>query len=228
MSILVGIRSRGRKMALAGGITALVLSAVPGGGLAQEEVVLTNGREEYQAYCATCHGEKGKGDGPMADLLTVAPADLTQLRKKNDGEFPFWRGEGSAGNPDDDVFPARVRVTLVLADEGPAAAWTRLARPLSAEAREAEVLDTARFEGAGPFVRIGREWVRTRVLGPAALRLEERGARGTAARAHPAGEEVQTGRSFSVEIELPAFREDWNLDALAPGGGASGEAGRRP
>lgn len=91
MSILRGIRSRGRKMTLAGGITALVLSAVPGGGLAQEEVVLTNGRQEYQAYCATCHGEKGKGDGPMADLLTVAPADLTQLRKKNDGEFPFWR-----------------------------------------------------------------------------------------------------------------------------------------
>ena len=27
----------------------------------------------------------------MSTILTVVPADLTQLRKKNNGEFPFWR-----------------------------------------------------------------------------------------------------------------------------------------
>jgi mono/diheme cytochrome c family protein len=60
-------------------------------GLAQEAVVLTHGKQEYLTHCATCHGLQAKGDGPLSTILTVAPADLTQLRKKHDGEFPFWR-----------------------------------------------------------------------------------------------------------------------------------------
>jgi hypothetical protein len=27
----------------------------------------------------------------MVDVLTITPADLTQLSKKNDNQFPFWR-----------------------------------------------------------------------------------------------------------------------------------------
>lgn len=91
MVISTCIQSWIRQTGFAGIVIAAVLWALPGNGLAQEAGVLTSGQQEYQTYCATCHGEKGKGDGPMADILTVAPADLTQLRKKNDGEFPFWR-----------------------------------------------------------------------------------------------------------------------------------------
>jgi mono/diheme cytochrome c family protein len=80
-----------QKKGLAGIVAATLLGVIPGVGLTQEEVVLTKGQWEYQAYCATCHGAQGKGDGPMSTILTVTPADLTQLRKKNDGEFPFWR-----------------------------------------------------------------------------------------------------------------------------------------
>lgn len=58
---------------------------------AQEQVVLTSGKLEYQQYCATCHGADGKGNGPMAELWKQPPADLTQLSKKNKGQFPFWR-----------------------------------------------------------------------------------------------------------------------------------------
>jgi mono/diheme cytochrome c family protein len=79
------------KKGLAAIVAATLLWAIAGVGLAQEEVVLTKGKREYQAYCASCHGMQGKGDGPMSTILTVVPADLTQLRKKNDGEFPFWR-----------------------------------------------------------------------------------------------------------------------------------------
>ena len=35
-----------------------------------------------------CHGVDAKGKGPLADQLKVAPADLTQLAKKNGGVFP--------------------------------------------------------------------------------------------------------------------------------------------
>jgi hypothetical protein len=61
-----------------------------GPGLAQEAEVTAAGKQEYQRYCRTCHGETGKGDGFMARYLTVTPADLTQLRIKYGGRFPFW------------------------------------------------------------------------------------------------------------------------------------------
>jgi mono/diheme cytochrome c family protein len=78
---------------LAAGVFAVVL--IDGGGSgrasAQDQVVLTSGKLEYQHYCATCHGANGTGNGPMADLLKTAPADLTQLSNKNRGQYPFWR-----------------------------------------------------------------------------------------------------------------------------------------
>ena len=58
---------------------------------AQEQVVLTSGKLEYQQSCAACHGPAGKGNGPMADLWKKPPADLTQLRKKNNDQYPLWR-----------------------------------------------------------------------------------------------------------------------------------------
>ena len=39
-------------------------------------------------------GAMAKGRA-RADLLRAVPADLTQLKKKNDGQFPFWRLYGT-------------------------------------------------------------------------------------------------------------------------------------
>jgi mono/diheme cytochrome c family protein len=47
------------------------------------------GSDEYRIACLNCHGAEGKGDGPMADLLTKKPSDLTVLAKTNGGEYPF-------------------------------------------------------------------------------------------------------------------------------------------
>jgi mono/diheme cytochrome c family protein len=35
------------------------------------------GKKLYGQYCATCHGEKGKGDGLAAQALPAKPADHT-------------------------------------------------------------------------------------------------------------------------------------------------------
>jgi mono/diheme cytochrome c family protein len=48
-------------------------------------------KDEYTASCQVCHGETGKGDGPMAGVLKTKPTDLTQLAKKHDGKFPFLK-----------------------------------------------------------------------------------------------------------------------------------------
>jgi len=50
-----------------------------------------SGKEMFKAYCAPCHGEKGKGDGPAASSLKTPPADLTALAKNNGGKFPAAR-----------------------------------------------------------------------------------------------------------------------------------------
>jgi mono/diheme cytochrome c family protein len=48
----------------------------------------SSGRQMYDAYCASCHGQGGEGNGPAAPALKVAPTDLTQLAAKNGGTFP--------------------------------------------------------------------------------------------------------------------------------------------
>ena len=47
-----------------------------------------SGQAMYKAYCATCHGAAGKGDGPAVSALKKRPADLTQLARKHNGKFP--------------------------------------------------------------------------------------------------------------------------------------------
>jgi len=46
------------------------------------------GRENFEAYCASCHGTSGRGDGPVALELLTPPADLTVLSRRNGGVFP--------------------------------------------------------------------------------------------------------------------------------------------
>ena len=46
-----------------------------------------SGQYLYRVYCASCHGDTGRGDGPVADL-GPRPADLTRLTAKQGGVFP--------------------------------------------------------------------------------------------------------------------------------------------
>jgi len=65
-----------------------------------QSVSLDLGEFEYMNSCAVCHGNEGDGKGPLADMLNVAPPDLTQLQQNNGGVFPvsaaFAIIEGSA------------------------------------------------------------------------------------------------------------------------------------
>jgi mono/diheme cytochrome c family protein len=51
------------------------------------------GKTLYGDNCQMCHGDKGQGDGPMADTLTKHPGNLSvkeRMAKLTDGEL-FWR-----------------------------------------------------------------------------------------------------------------------------------------
>jgi mono/diheme cytochrome c family protein len=49
------------------------------------------GAELFRAHCAACHGTGAEGDGPMTQVLAVAPPDLTALAAAEAGEFPMER-----------------------------------------------------------------------------------------------------------------------------------------
>jgi mono/diheme cytochrome c family protein len=63
-------------------VSAALLVAAPAHA---EEV----GRAEYREACAACHGMDGKGEGPLAGLMTVDVPDVTTLAAENDGTFPM-------------------------------------------------------------------------------------------------------------------------------------------
>ena len=82
------------------GLMLFLSMAVGGGTVSAEDVTMggskyriseTIGSDEYRVSCLHCHGEGGTGDGPMMELLTKKPSDLTVLAKNNGGDYPFVR-----------------------------------------------------------------------------------------------------------------------------------------
>jgi mono/diheme cytochrome c family protein len=49
------------------------------------------GADLFQAYCASCHGKGGRGNGPVAPALKATVPDLTVIAKNNGGKFPEAR-----------------------------------------------------------------------------------------------------------------------------------------
>lgn len=74
-----------RTLALAGLSLAGVLLASQ--AQAQTSAAAT-GDYLFRTYCAACHGESARGNGPLADSMRNRPADLTEIAKRNKGVFP--------------------------------------------------------------------------------------------------------------------------------------------
>lgn len=71
-------------------VALLALLALPPFAMAEENInpEIAWGKDIYMAYCAACHGESGKGDGPAAAGLKAFPPDLTYVSTRNGGDFP--------------------------------------------------------------------------------------------------------------------------------------------
>lgn len=48
----------------------------------------TDGRALFMQNCAVCHGEDGRGNGPMARAMKKAPANLTLISVRHGDQFP--------------------------------------------------------------------------------------------------------------------------------------------
>ena len=60
--------------------------------VASSDTVLAKAKTVYEENCLMCHGENGKGDGPMASMLKEKPTDLSDAKiigEATDGDI-FW------------------------------------------------------------------------------------------------------------------------------------------
>ena len=83
------------------------------------------GLADYQIYCASCHGQSGDGDGPVAAALPVKPA------KHNDGGY-------MNALSDDYLFK-------VIAEGGPAVGKSEMMAPWGGSLSDAKIRDIIAF-----------------------------------------------------------------------------------
>jgi hypothetical protein len=126
-------------------------------------------------------------------------------------EFALYRG--TPNDPSDDIFPSKIRITLVVRERGDGAAKTTLSRALNPDGSQMQLSDGSRFplnpkEGYC-FVFVGGEWIEYGERKGDTLVNLRRGARRTQAAAHRNGETVETGRTISFVVSALAYREAW-------------------
>jgi len=90
------MRSRAIPLLIGAAVLAVgLLMVLPSKGFGQNQDESPgaggSGEHAFQLYCSNCHGDGGRGDGPMALNLTVPPPDLTKLSARNGGVFPRER-----------------------------------------------------------------------------------------------------------------------------------------
>lgn len=96
---LVGLIA-GSRMAAAQQPPTPAVKAVPYAGIQS-----IDGKDNFAAYCAVCHGVDGKGGGPAAPAMKAHVPDLTSLAARHGGKFDgaaveyVIRGAGKAATP---------------------------------------------------------------------------------------------------------------------------------
>lgn len=65
----------------------IIALGAPANPVPADQASIDRGDELYHITCSLCHGDQGKGDGPVAIYLQNKPADLTSLgvQSLNDG-----------------------------------------------------------------------------------------------------------------------------------------------
>ena len=69
-------------------VAVILVGALLAPGVSAQAFEEYSGEETFQRFCASCHGEIGRGDGPVGSGLPISVPDLTLLRQRLGDEFP--------------------------------------------------------------------------------------------------------------------------------------------
>jgi len=79
---------------------------------------VASGKETFLKYCASCHGESGKGNGPAATAMKDPLPDLRTLAQRHEGKYPagyvsavvkFGKSMAAHGSEDMPVWGSRFK-----------------------------------------------------------------------------------------------------------------------
>lgn len=57
-------------------------------GCTPTPVRTVSGADTFQVHCASCHGPRAEGDGPVAATMNITVPNLRTLSQRNHGQFP--------------------------------------------------------------------------------------------------------------------------------------------
>lgn len=133
------------------------------------------------------------------------------LEKESLNTFPLALSKSSLNDADDDVFPRRVRVTLVLERDADDALDIQLLEDLSPSTTSLRMQPMRLLDRGSNFkyLKIGGEWIEwTEIRGDEVTII--RGVRNTEPTAHRLGTKIHIGTTYQRTIDIPVYRENWN------------------
>lgn len=133
------------------------------------------------------------------------------LEKESLNTFPLALSKSSLNDADDDVFPRRVRVTLVLERDADEALDIQLLEDITPSATSLRMQPMRLLDRGSnfKFLKIGGEWIEwTGIRGDEVMIV--RGVRNTEPTVHRLGSKVHIGTTYQRTIDIPVYRENWN------------------
>lgn len=133
------------------------------------------------------------------------------LEKESLNTFSLALSKSSLNDADDDVFPRRVRVTLVLERDADEALDIQLLEDITPSATSLRMQPMRLLDRGSnfKFLKIGGEWIEwTGIRGDEVMIV--RGVRNTEPTVHRLGSKVHIGTTYQRTIDIPVYRENWN------------------
>jgi mono/diheme cytochrome c family protein len=69
-------------------VIALILMLIAAVAAKAQDYSGYSGAKLYDRFCASCHGEKGRGDGVVAASFNIEVPDLTRIARRQGGTYP--------------------------------------------------------------------------------------------------------------------------------------------
>ena len=127
----------------------------------------------------------------------------------------FLHRKDSLDDPSDDVFPRKVRITVVIDSSPPRCLFTKLLDGIGDGDTEIAVDDVKGFadgDDMDSYLLIDDEWMHYTKKSDGMFHVDQRGARDTHPKEHARDAIVRTGKMFQRVVYIPNWREDFMTD----------------